>query len=612
MITQTPSDANHSFDLDHLRTQQNSLKRQGRMHWVHWLIVGLSVVITLFAWRTSENSLDSQEQSRFDREAERVVNLMQERIKHYEDALLSGVAAMQTHNGDMSRSQWKRYADNLDLTKRYPGISGIGVIHYVEADDIQMFLNKMHVEAPSFSIHPEHTHDLSLPIVYIEPEKTNAAAVGLDVAFETNRRTAALQARTTGKTQISGPIVLVQDSGKTPGFFLYAPYYDHRYNVSSGGSDAQREQYFKGLIYAPLVVKNLVEGVLSAANRQVTLSIRDDESMLYEERPQETLALYSTSTEILMNGRTWTFDISSHPLLHGTQGTDQPTVVLISGLCLDAMLFGLFWLMSRTNKLTLSMAESMTESLADQAQTLSENNKDLQSFAHVVSHDLKTPLRNIHSLIDIVDEDYGLYLASNEEGQQIKGHLQSLQDQATRGQSLINGVLEYSTIGSESSQSGTVDTRALVQSIAEQLKLAPNQIQLSGSFPTLITNVTLLEQVLNNLIGNAIKYNTNAEVATVTVSIILQDTFYHFSIKDNGPGIAQKYHYRIFQPFTTLNENVSINSSGIGLSIVSRAVKLMGGEISLDSAPGSGSVFRFSWPASQAENISMEQRHVAC
>lgn len=610
MNAHLPSAANHSFDLDHLRAQQSLLKRQGRMHWVHWFIVGLSLVITLFAWVTSANALDRQERFRFDREAERVVSLMQERIKHYEDALLSGVAAMQTYNGNMSRSQWKRYADNLDLTQRYPGISGIGVIHYVETEDIPVFLKNMHVEAPGFSIHPEHAYDLSLPIVYIEPETTNAAAVGLDVAFETNRRTAALHARATGKTQISGPIVLVQDSGKTPGFLFYAPYYDNRYNVGSGGSDAQREQHFKGLIYAPLVVNNLVEGVLSADNRHISLSIRDDETILYEEQANKIPTSHSTSIPVQMNGRTWTFDITSHPSLHRAHGADQPTVVLISGLCLDTMLFWLFWFMSRTNKLTLSMAESMTDSLADQAQILSENNKDLKSYAHVVSHDLKTPLRNIHSLIDIVDEDYGVYLASNEEGQQIQGHLQTLQDQATRGQSLINGVLEYSTIGSESVQKN-VDTRVLVQSIAERLHMASNQIQLSGTFPVLFTNAILMEQVLQNLIDNAIKYNTTAKIATVTVSVVQQQELYRFSIKDNGPGIDQKYHERIFHPFTTLNENVNVNSSGIGLSIVSRAVNLMGGELSLDSAPGSGSVFTFSWPASRAQAISMEQRHVA-
>jgi CHASE1-domain containing sensor protein len=75
----------------------------------------------------------------FDREAERVINLMQERIKHYEDVLLSGVAAMQSHGGEMSRSQWRQYSQFLELNQRCPGISGIGVIHYLDAQDIPAF-----------------------------------------------------------------------------------------------------------------------------------------------------------------------------------------------------------------------------------------------------------------------------------------------------------------------------------------------------------------------------------------------------------------------------------------------------------------------------------------
>lgn len=587
------------LNFDVLRTQQTTLGSQGRMHWAHWIIIGVSALITVIAWHTSKSALNNQELFRFEREAERVVNLMRERIKHYEDALLSGVATMQSHGGRMTKGKWQRYAEYLDLTERYPGINGIGVIHYVKIRDIPAFLAEVRVETPDFAIHPDHPHDLSLPITYIEPEATNAAAVGLDVAFESNRRLAALSARTLGTTQISGPIVLVQDDGKTPGFLFYAPYYSDKHAHDSEQTDAQHEDHFRGLIYAPLVVKNLVKGVLSAENRQVSLSIRDGDTVLYEESETQALPLFTSTEEIQLNGRIWTFDIASLPSLDGAGGTDQPTLVLVSGLCLEAMLFGMFVMMSRTNRRTFAMAESMTNGLVEQAHKLSENNRDLESFAHVVSHDLKTPMRNIRSIVDILDEDYSPYLASNDEGLEIQTYLKKIQDQAVRGHSLITGILDYSTLGAEVAPATTVNTRSLVGSIARQLNLSATQLKMSGSFPTLTTNATLLEQVLSNLIDNAIKYNQNAETATVAVSAHLKNGHHCFTVQDNGPGIEAHFHERIFTPFTTLNANHDIHSSGIGLSIVQRAVELQGGTVTIDSAPGRGSIFRFTWPDTQ-------------
>ena len=107
--TDSPAQGGASFDLDLLKAQQAKLRHTARLHWAHWLIISLSLVITVFAWKTSETALVKRDHIRFDREAERSVNLMKERITHYEDALLSGVAAMQSHGGDMTREEWREF-----------------------------------------------------------------------------------------------------------------------------------------------------------------------------------------------------------------------------------------------------------------------------------------------------------------------------------------------------------------------------------------------------------------------------------------------------------------------------------------------------------------------
>jgi len=595
------------FDVDNLKAQQQKLKKTRRMSAMHWCIVAFSLVITVFAWKTSKSSFEAATQLRFEQEAGRVINLMSERINHYQDALLSGVAAMQTHGGTMSRGQWRQYAELLNLTERYPGISGIGVIRYVESVNLDSFLNEIKTEHPGYVIRPEHNYDLYLPITYIEPEATNAAAIGLDVAFETNRRSAALYSRSTGLTQISGPIVLVQDESKTQGFLFYAPFYDDPSNSESEWTDEQREKNFRGLVYAPVIMKDLVAGVLSADNRSVSLSISDADTVMYSEDSDADNGSRSLNKVMSIYGRNWRFDIANKPVSQVGGGLKDSTIVLISGLCLDAMLVALFWLMTRSNRRTLDLAETITNSLAAQAQTLSETNKDLESFAHVVSHDLQTPMRNIHSLAGIIDEDFGGYLASNDEGVEIKRYVDSMQDQAVRGQSLITGILNYSKLGPQAGQNCMVDTRELIQSIGHQLQMKPHQLELDGTFPAIYSNKTLLEQVLTNLVSNAVKYNPDKISATVSVCARLKGGFCRFSVADNGCGIEERFHDRIFQPFTRLATDVDIHSSGIGLSIVKRALDLNGGTIELDSIIGRGSTFTFYWPVVNPVHIQDEK-----
>ena len=596
--TDSPAYGGPNLDLDLLKAQQAKLRHTARLHWAHWLIISLSLVITIFAWKTSESALVKRDQLRFDREAERSVNLMKERITHYEDALLSGVAAMQSHSGNMTREEWRTYSEFLQLNKRYPGVNGIGVIHYVDDSDLPVFLARVRETAPAFRIFPTHDYNLSLPITYIEPEASNRSALGLDVAFEKNRRTAALLARLTGKTQISGPIVLVQDQTKTPGFLFYAPYYKGSDLDAAEWSAVQREENFRGLIYAPLVVSNLVEGVLHTENPLVRVTLLDHDSVLYEDESLERAdkPAFSVEEDIDMHGRLWTFRIASTVEFELGSAADQPILVLLSGLCLDAMLFGMFWMMSSSNKQVLSLAEEMTDDLSSQAQQLQENNRDLENFAHIVSHDLKTPIRNIYSLTQILEDDLSDYMASNDQSVQIQSRIDGLRDQATRSQSLITGILEYSVLDGQEAPGSNLDTHELVTRIGKQLEMHSRQLTLSGEFPTLFTNATRLEQVLTNLMENAIKYNPDKDSATVGINVAEEDGFYRFSVTDNGPGIAERFHKRIFQPFTTLESITDIHSSGIGLSIVQRAVERQGGQIDVISIENAGTTFEFTWP----------------
>lgn len=601
MTTHTTENDATEFDVDKLVSQQHSLKRQGKLHWVHWWIIGLSVVMTFLGWRLSESLLKRSEIDRFEIEAQRLVNQMTVRMAHYEDALIAGVAALQSHQNSMSRDQWKHYANSLDLINRYPGINGIGLISEVDARDLASFELNQQDSWPGFNVFPKHSFPSHFPIVYIEPAQENAAAVGLDVAFETNRRTAAIQARNQNATQITGPIELVQDDGKTPGFLFYAPYY------TNGTS-------FEGLVYAPLVVRNFVEGVLGDKAKQMLFSIRDGDSVLYNESTDHTGDTHSTShkAEITKDfyGRQWTFTIHTAHGFTSASGLTQPTVVLICGLMIEVMLLVLFLLLTRSNQRVLNLAHAMTDTLGKQTKVLADKNDELESFAHIVSHDLKTPIRAIQNLTLFIKEDLEDLSASEKVQTTVASHVLRINEQAERGHALIKGLLNYSMVGHETDKQEAVDTEQLVRGIGEALGLNSQQLSIESPLPDLYTYAVPLTQVFENLIGNAIKYHPTPETANIVVSVTLNTQFYRFSIADNGNGIDDKYHESVFKPFTMLQPHVTLDSSGIGLSIVKKTVEGMGGVVGIVPDTASGAEFYFDWPLTH--NLAHpELRHAA-
>ena len=167
----------------------------------------------------------------------------------------------------------------LSIDVKYPGINGIGVIHYIDQERLPSYLTEQRRDRPDYSIHPAHNVGEYWPITYIEPLSSNAAAVGLDMAHETNRYSAARKARDTGQAQLTWPIVLVQDAEKTPGFLFYAPFYEGgRYDTIK-----ERRKHFVGLVYAPFVIKKLVQGTLQKSKRHVGIQILDGNDTLYDE-----------------------------------------------------------------------------------------------------------------------------------------------------------------------------------------------------------------------------------------------------------------------------------------------------------------------------------------
>jgi light-regulated signal transduction histidine kinase (bacteriophytochrome) len=218
---------------------------------------------------------------------------------------------------------------------------------------------------------------------------------------------------------------------------------------------------------------------------------------------------------------------------------------------------------------------------------LAYQNQELSDYAHMVSHDLKSPLRSIDSLTSWLNEDYKDIL-----DQKGKERLMLIRNNVEKMDLLINGILEYSTIGKNKVEFYKVDTEKLIEDILNIIKI-PNHILIikSGTLPVIKGDKYRLQQLFQNLITNAINYN-DKEKGIIEIGFADQNDFWQFYVKDNGKGIAETYFNKIFKTFQKLENNPI--STGIGLSIVKKIIDLYGGKIWLESSLGIGTTFYFT------------------
>ena len=576
---------------------------EGRVSAVHVAVIALSLLMTIGAWQFSKNQIATRSAAGFEVARDQALGLIAERMAKYEDALWAGVSTIQSHGGDVSRDQWRTFAETLRIDEKYPGISGIGVIHYLDEAEVPSYLAERRIERPDFRIHPEHLDPSFMPISFIEPEATNAAAVGLDVAHELNRRTAALASRDTGEAQITGPIFLVQDTGHTPGFLFYAPFYDGRVDTVS-----ERQDRILGAVYAPFVVRKLMEGLLSKDLRDVRFSIDDGNHTIYDEHePEDALTdpdpMFAERASLDLYGRKWTLDIRTNLAFRDSNTFAQPTIVLFAGLLIEALIIALLVLMSRANRQAISYADEVTDQLklessklAEVNNELSTKNEELEQFVYVASHDLKTPIRGIAALTDMLEEDLAERPAAAGMTPDVALNLQRIRDRVRRMSDLTSGVMEFSRVGRHDGEDETLSLDAFMEEMMADFGLVDGQIALSGDVRSICFDTFNFRRVMENIVGNAIKYHQDVERLVITIRTESRADRCHVSISDNGPGIDPRFHGKIFQMFQTLRLGDAPESTGIGLAIVKKAVERHDGRITLTSLPGSGATFGFDWP----------------
>ncbi len=226
---------------------------------------------------------------------------------------------------------------------------------------------------------------------------------------------------------------------------------------------------------------------------------------------------------------------------------------------------------------------------------LAAANKEIESLAYAVSHDLRAPLRAIEGFTDVILEDYKDKLDS--EGGRYLGIIKNSSLKASR---MIDGILSYSRLGRHEMTLSDVNLDELVKNLIADMRnvLEGRVINFEiAPLPVVRGDFFLLREVWKALLNNAVKFTRHQSPAKIHITSRNENGYYVFSIKDNGIGFDIRYADKLFQLFQKLHSDTEFEGTGASLAIAKRLIARHGGKIWAESVPNEGSVFFFALPA---------------
>jgi len=255
-------------------------------------------------------------------------------------------------------------------------------------------------------------------------------------------------------------------------------------------------------------------------------------------------------------------------------------------------------------QLFLGGFKKFNKKLKNSNESLQQSNKELERFAYIASHDLKSPLRNIVSFVNLIERRYGHQFDKNG-----NDYLNIVKTNARQMHHLVEDILEYSQTNNKELRKEKVDLTKILLEVTTQLQTNENYVPsevLFDEIPILNADPATITQLFQNLIENGLKYNDKAN-PRVKIEFVPQKNRIYFKISDNGIGIEEDYKNTIFEMFKRLHNQETYNGTGIGLAICKKIVDLYQGKIWVTSKTGEGSTFHVVLPNEMLEEVEMHE-----
>jgi signal transduction histidine kinase len=456
---------------------------------------------------------------------------------------------------------------------------------------------------------PASPRETYFPVYFVHPLEGNEAALGFDLGSEPVRFEALSRAGESGKMNASAPITLVQETGNQYGILLFNPILRNQGNGLKGGE-------LMGFSLGVFRITDLLNDALKGIRIRGLHFLMVDNSNPGEE---VTLAYYSADMEhinvtnelpgvvergenswrgsLSIPGRSWSVDFytDSH---YAVTGSLLRTGLVIALVGLSFTLMVAFYMVSAARN--TERAVGLVKDLKQTKSMLEGRNRDLEDFAYMVAHDLRTPLVSIHGFLELLAKSLDQVLDEQQEWivERISANLEHFDD-------LLGDLLQYSRIGEASLERDKLDIREMVERITverrEEIERLGARVRVSGGLPPIYLNGSRFYQLMSNLISNGLKFGRPGTPPLVEVGMWpepgekVPPGHGLFYVKDNGIGVDKAMQENIFRLFFQ-GDKEKYDGSGAGLAIVKRIVEQDSGQIWLESSPGKGTTFFFTLP----------------
>ncbi|MEW5755889.1 MAG: CHASE domain-containing protein [Pseudomonadota bacterium] len=341
-----------------------------------WVVLLISIAITIVAWKLSSDSAEQRTRERFKFQVDEAQFAIDKRMTDYVQVLRGGLALFESAKS-VDRTMWHRYVETLALNESYPGIQGIGFSLWIDPKDKASVEQRVRAEGfPNFSIKPEGERTVYSSIIYLEPFDTrNQRAFGFDMYSEKTRREAMERARDTGEPAMSGKVKLMQETitDIQPGFLIYLPLYSKPVTIVE-----ERRENLRGFVYSPFRVRDLMMGILGYGSPEVDFEIYDSdtldpETLLYDSEGHTTGEHEHEGTlqeirKLTIAGHSWTISYTSTPALMSATATNQPLFVAFAGVAIDLLLFYIILALSHLRQRADRLAEERMNVLREREQ----------------------------------------------------------------------------------------------------------------------------------------------------------------------------------------------------------------------------------------------------
>ncbi len=341
------------------------------------------LLITLLLTAYITNLVQQRLEFQFGVETDRVEEAIKTRVDIYANTLAGGVGLFNASDR-VSRAEFKRYVEGLQIQRYYPGIQGIGYAAIVNSEGD--LIDQVRADGyPDFTIYPESDLDVRTSIIYLEPfDYRNQRAFGYDMFSDETRRNAMQQAIDSGTPSISGKVTLLQETDEDvqPGFLMYFPVYAETTTATS--SVADKRENIVGFVYSPFRMNDFMQGIVGASSLDIDFHIYDGYEIatsteLYDNAPDKHpedvnfLPEFRSESVIYVEGRPWTIEyVSLSSFVSNATERLFPMTIFISGTLLSILLTLVLYAMSTSRRQAIRLARQMTNDLRSSQKMLLE------------------------------------------------------------------------------------------------------------------------------------------------------------------------------------------------------------------------------------------------